>query len=374
MSLILDEEQAALATAVRDLVRREAPIDRVRRVIEQDGGFDTATWAKLTRDLGVAGIGIPEKLGGSGFERLDVAIVAEELGAALTPVPYFSSVVLAQELLLCSADPEAPNACLADLCGGTRTGALAGIWGPDGQWDPERTGVTAEGTGQTYHLSGVASRVLGGSEADLVVVVGRLHGELALFVVDARSAGVVCSPRVSLDLVRPQCDLHFHEAAAEMIEMDDLRGALASVKRMALAVLAAEQLGGMRACLTMTVDYLKEREQFGRIVGSYQGVKHHLAELQIVLDQAESLVRYAIHVGSHSPEEFTTAALTAQAFIGPAYSRLALDCLLLHGGIGFTWEYDAHLYYRRAKSDELLFGPAHVHRRALAQALGLGAA
>ncbi|GAA0971058.1 acyl-CoA dehydrogenase family protein [Actinocorallia libanotica] len=356
MRLILTTEQQELAGAVRSFLAAAAPTARVREVAEGEESYDRKTWERLAGELGVTGLAIPEEYGGAGAGRAEVAVVLEELGAALTPVPYFASSVLAAEALLALDDEAAKREYLPGIAAGTTVATLAFA-----------EGVTASAD---HTLEGRAERVLHGADADLLLVVASLDGKPAVFAV--RGEAVQRTPLEVLDLTRPQATVEFSATPARLVGPADASQALARTLDVAGAVLASEQLGGLRRCLDTIVEYTKLRVQFGRFVGSFQGVKHRLADLHCLLEQAESVARHAAWAADEAPEELPVAAALAQAYTGPAYFRVAKEHLLLHGGIGFTWEHDAHFSYKRAKSSELLLGPRRRHRALLAERLGLG--
>ncbi|MEO3781734.1 acyl-CoA dehydrogenase family protein [Actinocorallia sp. B10E7] len=356
MRLILTTEQRELAEAVRSFLASAAPIARVRQIAEGEESYDRKTWERLAGELGVTGLAIPEEYGGEGAGHAEVAVVLEELGAALTPVPYFASSVLAAEALLALGDEEAKREYLPGIAAGTTVATLA--FGE---------GVTASAD---HTLDGCAERVLYGADADLLLVVADLDGRPAVFAVRGEAARR--TPLEVLDPTRPQAAVEFSGTPARLVGPADATEALARTLDVAGAVLASEQVGGLRRCLDTIVDYAKLRVQFGRFVGSFQGVKHRLADLHCLLEQSESVARYAAWAADEAPDELPQAAALAQAYVGPAYFRVAKEHLLLHGGIGFTWEHDAHFYYKRAKSSELLLGPRRGHRARLAERLGLG--
>ncbi|GAA4146467.1 acyl-CoA dehydrogenase family protein [Actinomadura keratinilytica] len=356
MRLIPSEEHRELAASVRAFLADTAPMARVREVAESDEPYDRDVWRRMTGELGLAGLAIPEAYGGAGAGHGEVAVVMEELGAALTPAPYFASAVLAANVLLAAGDEQAAKDLLPDIAGG-RTVATFAVPRPGAPlpvWD---------GRG----LTGTLPRVLDGAAADLIIVPAEADGATALFAVE----GGERTPLTTLDLTRPQARVDLAGTPGRRIAAADAGAAIGRALDMAAVALAAEQLGGMRRCLDAIVEYAKLRVQFGRYVGSFQGVKHRLADMHCTLEQAESIVRYAAWAADDAPEELPEAAALAQTFLGPAYFRVAKNHLLLHGGIGFTWEHDAHLYYKRAKTDELLLGAPREHRSRLAERLGL---
>ena len=368
MRLIRGEEQKELAESVRSFLADTAPMARVREVAESDEPYDRAVWTRLAGELGLAGLAIPEEHGGSGAGHAEVAVVMEELGAALTPAPYLASAVLAANALLQAGDAAAAKELLPRIASGTTVATLA--FQVPGEQAP-----AARAAGDGHELTGVAPHVLNGADADLILVAAAEgedgRGPLGLYAVEAGADGLIRTPLTTLDLTRPQAKVEFAGVAARRIGSGDAAEAIRRTLDLASVALAAEQLGGLRRCLDTIVEYAKLRVQFGRFVGSFQAVKHKLADMHCVLEQAESIVRYAAWAADEAPGELPVAAALAQSYLGRAYFRVAKDHLLLHGGIGFTWEHDAHLYYKRAKSAQLLLGSPRHHRALLAERLGL---
>ncbi|MEW2358596.1 acyl-CoA dehydrogenase family protein [Spirillospora sp. NPDC029432] len=353
MKLILTDDQRELAGSVRSFLADVAPMARVREVAESDEPYDARLWERMCGELGLAGLAVPEEYGGAGAGHAEVAAVQEELGAALTPSPFLASAVLAANVLLEAADEEAAKAYLPGIAAGTTVAAVS-VPG-DGPAPAVRAGDRLDGT---------LPHVVNGADADLVLLVA----DGGLFAVESGAEGLARTPLTVLDLTRPQARLSLDGTPARRI------GSGEGVQRaleLAAVALAAEQLGGLRHCLDAMVEYAKLRVQFGRYVGSFQGVKHKLADMHCTLEQAESVVRYAAWAADESAEELPVAAALAQSYMGRAYFQVAKDSLLLHGGIGFTWEHDAHLYYKRAKSSQLLLGSPRHHRAHLAESLGL---
>lgn len=360
MRLILTDEQKELASSVGRFLADTSAMPRVREIAESTSGHDPAVWARLSGELGLTALAIPEAYGGAGFGRTEVSVVMEALGSALTPTPFFASAVLAAEALLQLGDETAAKDYLPGIASGRTIATLA---------LPEGSAAVAREAEDGYVLDGHALRVVHGLDADLILIVA--DPGPAVFAVTSGAPGLSRTPLTTLDLTRPRARLDFAATPARLVGPADATEALARVQDLASVALAAEQLGGIRHCLDAIVEYAKLRVQFGRFIGSFQGVKHKLADMHCTLEQAESIARYAAWTADEAPEELPVAAALAQSFLGPAYYQVAKDHLLLHGGIGFTWEHDAHLYYKRAKDDQLLFGPPHRHRALLADRLGL---
>ncbi|MEV5572782.1 acyl-CoA dehydrogenase family protein [Spirillospora sp. NPDC052269] len=374
MRLIPTEEQRELAATVRSFLADRVPMRRVREIAESDEPYDRTAWTRLSSELGLAGLAVPEAHGGSGAGFGEVAAVLEELGAALTPVPYFSAVVAASLLVTLDAK---------DLLPGVASGETVAVVAlPDGSDGSDGSGGEAP-VGRIvdrgeWVLEGAVERVPDGPSADLLLVAASTgEGRRGVFAVTADAPGLTVTPLASFDLTRPQARVELGGAPARLLGMNeagaasDAGAAIDRTADVARVLLAAEQLGGMRRCLDVIVEYAKLRVQFGRFVGSFQGVKHKLADMHCVLEQAESVVRYAVWAADEAPDELPEAAAFAASFMGRAHFQVAKDHLLLHGGIGFTWEHDAHLHYKRAKADELMLGSPRAHRARLAEALGL---
>ncbi|MGI8333133.1 acyl-CoA dehydrogenase family protein [Actinomadura scrupuli] len=366
MRLILTDEQKELAGSVRGFLAGTSPMARVREIAESDTPYDRVVWERMAGELGLTGLAIPEAHGGSGFGQAELAVVMEELGAALTPSPFFASAVLAAGALLRLGDEHAAKDLLPGIASGQSIATLA---------LPGEAAVRATAAGDGHTLDGTVARVLHAMDADLILVPaavgGAAPGALGVFQVAPDAPGLTRTALATLDLTTPQARLELAGTPARLIGPADAGEALARTLDLASVALAAEQLGGLRRCLDTIVEYAKLRVQFGRYIGSFQGVKHRLADMHCTLEQAESIVRYAAWTADEAPRELPVAAALAQSYLGPAYFQVAKDHLLLHGGIGFTWEHDAHLYYKRAKSAELLLGPPRLHRGLLADRLGL---
>lgn len=337
MQLVLDTEQQQLRSTVRKLL---ADHNHVRSVVDGDESYDRALWRHLA-ELGLTGLVVPEEHGGAGAGHVERCVVLEELGRALAPVPFLASAVLAVDALMALGD----TGLLPALASGERIGAVA-VSGVDGSWGPAPVAATERDGG--WVLEGTAPFVISGDAADVFVV----YTESGWFVAEDAQR----TPLTTLDPTRGQAKLGFSATPARRLDTADPAAVLEKVRDLASVALAAEQVGGIAKVLETTVEYAKVRVQFGRAIGSYQSVKHACADLYSTSERAESLLRHAAWVADHEPEALPLAAATTQVFTGPAYFAAAASGLQLHGGIGYTWEHDAHLYYKRAKSSELLFG------------------
>jgi alkylation response protein AidB-like acyl-CoA dehydrogenase len=344
--LLYCEVEEELRSSVRSLLADRASAAAVLARVSGpagDGAADGKLWRSLAVDLGVAALPVPEELGGAGASWRETAVVLEELGRAVAPVPFFGSAVLATAALLAAGDGD----LLPELAAGARTAALAVPFS------------TAPGA-PLGALTSVADATL----AELFLV----PKEDGLYAVDA--GDVTRTAVTSLDLTRPLCDLAVAKGAGERI------GGLDAVERaltVGAALLAAEQLGVAQWCLDTTVEYVKTRRQFARPIGSYQAVKHRLADLWVQVTEARAVSRYAADCLATDDPDLPVAAALAQAFCAQVAVKAAEECVQLHGGIGFTWEHPAHLYLKRAKSTALALGTADRHRATLAGLVDLPA-
>ncbi|MEO3868983.1 acyl-CoA dehydrogenase family protein [Nonomuraea sp. B12E4] len=340
MKLVLSEEQRQLRDAVRGFLRTASPLPKVR------DGYDPQVYARLNGELGLAGLIIPEEHGGAGAGLAELAVALEETGAALLPGPFLATSFAAIAL---RAVPD------KELMTGIAEGRIAA------------TLAEAELSHDDGTVSGTLAQVLSGMDADVLVVPARGGDGPVMVAVELAGPGVTRSALDTLDLTRGQARVALEGAPARVLGPRPESG----IGDRLCVALAAEQLGVMRAALEAIVAYAKIRVAFGRYIGSYQGVKHKLADMHCKLEQAESIVRYAAWAADEAPEELPGAAALAQAYVGRTCFEVARDHLLLFGGVGFTWEHDAHLFYKRAKADEVLLGPPRVHRARLAHLLEL---
>jgi alkylation response protein AidB-like acyl-CoA dehydrogenase len=367
MQLTESAEQRALRESVRRFLAERSPIAGVRAAMDTEAGHDPAVWWQAATQLGLPALAIPEQYGGAGFSFVEQAIVLEELGCGLYPGPYLPSAVLAATALLGSGDEQACKELLPPVAAGEQIATLA-VSEDGGSWDPAATALAAT----NCVLNGHKSFVLSGHIADLLLVAARSRAGLSLYAVRADAPGLTRTVLPTLDQTRRLARLEFRDTPARLVGADGAAGSvLASTMDIAALALAAEQLGGAQAALDMAVAYAKSREQFGRPIGSFQAIKHRCADLLLELESARSTVAYAAWAVAESSPEVPVVAALAKAYVSEAFCHIAAETIQIHGGIGFTWEHDAHLYLKRAKSDELFLGdPAH-HREQLAARIGL---
>jgi alkylation response protein AidB-like acyl-CoA dehydrogenase len=367
----LTDEQQQLRAMVRDLAANRGSSERVRQVMLDEGGFDAATWKELA-ELGLVGLAVAEEHGGAGASFLELSIVFEELGRRLVPVPLLSSL-LGITALQHAGTADQLGAHLPGIAGGSTKVALAHL-DAAGRLTADPA-VTARRDGDGWVLDGEAGYVVDGAGADLLVTAAVTDDGLQLFVVPASADGVSRTAAPVLDLTRPMASVTYQGVRVD--ETDRLSGgdpvtALHAALADGSVAIACEQVGGAQQLLEMTTAYARERIQFGRAIGSFQAVKHKLAEALVKLEAARSAAMHAARViADGDAEERAIAVPMAASLCAEVYEAIAADSIQLHGGIGFTWEHDAHLYFKRAKATKLLLGDPKTHRRLLADVLGL---
>jgi alkylation response protein AidB-like acyl-CoA dehydrogenase len=346
---------------VRDALARRSPVSTVLAGIESGQPYDRELWHTLAVEMGLAGIAVPEKFGGGGGSLREAAVVLEELGRGVAPVPYLSSAVVATATLLaCEAGDE-----LASLASGSAVAVLAVPFATGPGLAPGPVVVAERGV-LTGHIGGVADGL-----AATMFVVPATDG---LYLVDAAADGVTRAAVVSLDMTRPLADLRLAGAAGRrLVGTPEAVTAVDTGLTTGAALLASEQLGLAEWCLDTTVAYVKQRHQFARPIGSFQALKHRLADVWVDLTQVRAVARYAAACAADGDPDLPVAASLAQAFCSPAVVHAAEECVQLHGGIGFTWEHPAHLFLKRAKADAIAFGTADRHRARLADLVNLPA-
>jgi alkylation response protein AidB-like acyl-CoA dehydrogenase len=374
MNLGISTEQRELRESVRRFLTERAPLTKVRELMETADGTDPDVWRQASAQLGLPGIAIPEEYGGAGFSFAEQAIVLEELGAALFTGPYLASAVLAATALLASDDEEAKKDLLPGIAAGETVATLA-FTEDGGSWDPASIRLAAAKTTENgWRLDGHKSFVLDGHAADLILAVAATEtdGKLSLFAVTSTANGLTRRALPTLDQTRKLARLAFNHTPARLVgEPGTARAVLDHTLDVAAVALAAEQLGGAQRALDMAVAYAKVRQQFGRPIGSFQAIKHRCADLLLEVESLRSAVGYAAAAVAAGSAEVPVLASLLKAYASEVYSHVAGENIQIHGGIGFTWEHDAHLYLKRAKASELFLGDASYHRERLATRIGL---
>jgi alkylation response protein AidB-like acyl-CoA dehydrogenase len=296
--------------------------------------------------------------------------VMEEMGRALLCAPYLGTAVFAANALLHCADETARKELLTGIAAGELTATLAHAE-PNGRWDPAGIEMTAQKTGEGFSLSGAKRWVLDGHTADVLLVVARSDDGLSLFRVEADAAGLARTLVPSLDTTRKLAQLDFDGTPATKLSAGDQTETFTRVLALTQAALAAEQVGGAQRCLEMATDYAKTRLQFGRPIGSYQAIKHKCADMLVEVEFAKSAAYAACFAAAHDEPDFLEAAALAKSYCSEAYFHAAAENIQIHGGMGFTWEHPAHLYFKRATASELFLGDAAHHREVLAGLVGI---
>ncbi|MEV8547620.1 acyl-CoA dehydrogenase family protein [Streptomyces sp. NPDC051572] len=358
------DEQRQLRAVLRDLLGQCCGHESVRVQAESSRGYDQVLWERFAGEIGVHGLALPEEYGGSGFTYAELAVALEELGRVLCPAPLLTTVVLAGHALLASGDRRACARWLPGIASGACTATVAGFLHP--------AEVRAERGPDGWVLRGEADFVPDGEGAGLLLVMARAPDGERLFACEPHGATCGRTARRVLDPTRRQALVRFRGARAEPVgEAEQAAGVVAGVLDAGRAGLAAEHVGGSAHALDAVLGHVSERTQFGRPIGSFQAVKHRLADLLVEIEGARSASAYASACLASASPELPLAAGAAAVVCTGAYRLATTEYVQLHGGIGFTWEHPAHLYVRRARADEALFGTGDDHRLRLAGLLGL---
>ena len=376
MQITPTNEQEEFRGVVRRFLEEKSPTTEVRRLMETAEGHDSAIWRQLSEDLGLPALQIPEAYGGQGFGYVELCIVMEEAGRALLCAPLFSSVVLAANAILEGASETQKKELLPGIASGEVIATVA-LAEADGRWSASGVATTAEPDNGAFRLDGEKCYVLDGHSANLIVVVARAPGSsgddgISLFAVEGDAKGLVREPLTTVDQTRKQSRLYFSGVRAELLgEAGAAAPAVARTLDLAAIALASENVGAAQKVLEDSVEYAKTRVQFGRPIGSFQAIKHKCADMLLDVELARSAASYAAAAAAEGSDEVPALASLAKAFSSDVFFRAARDSIQIHGGVGFTWEHDMHLYFKRAKSSEVFLGDPAYHRELLAQRLGI---
>ncbi len=344
MEFAFTEEQQMIAETARAFFAENATSERTRKAMAGDG-IDRALWDAFCKELALSGIGLPESAGGAGLGMVELAIIAEAAGAQVAALPLLGSLAQAAQAIAAGGSEEQQGEWLPALISGDK---IAGYF-YDGALQVS-----------DKRLTGGSRFVTHGTSADLFIVT---NGQ-QMWIVRADAPGVTVTAQTSMDQTRPLAHVELKDAAGE--PLTDAQAALDAAHRTAFLAVAAEALGGAQACLDRTVDYSKERVQFGRPIGSFQAYKHRLADMMIEIEQARSAVYWAACAVDEGSEDAAFALHAAKSFAADTYFRCAGDMIQLHGGIGFTWEHDAHLFFKRARALQSMLGSGNWHREKIA--------
>jgi alkylation response protein AidB-like acyl-CoA dehydrogenase len=369
MDFAFSTEQDDLRALSRGFLYDVSPESQVRRLMDTDDGFDRDVWRGMAEQLGLPGLIVPEEYGGGGAGFVELGIVMEEMGAVLLPSPYFGTAVLATTALLAAEDSAAARDYLPEIAAG-RSIATFAVVEDNGDWNPSTCSSLASRDGSGWRVDGAKMFVLDGVCADLVLLTALTPAGVSLFAVDGQAAGLSRIPLATLDQTRKQARLEFRDAPARLIGQEGAAVPIvSSVFDLAAVALAAEQVGGAQRVLDMAVDYAKTRVQFGRPIGSFQAVKHTCADLLIEVESARSAAYHALWSAAERRADLPLVASLAKAYCCDAFFHVAAGNIQIHGGIGFTWEHPAHLYFKRAKSSQSMFGNSSYHLDLMARRL-----
>jgi len=370
MTFAFTDDQNELRSTAARFLEEKSSSEKVRELMETDNGFEEATWKQIA-DLGWLGMAIPEEYGGVGFGPVETMVLLEEMGKKLFCAPFFSSIILGANAILAAGTEDQKKELLPGISEGTTRAALAFVE-PNGKWELEGIELEATESGGNWTLTGSKSYVVDGHTANLLIVAAKTGNDVSLFTVDPDAEGVTRTALQTLDMTRKQAKIDFANAPAKLLgEKGKGAEALTRTLDQAAALLSAEMVGGAQACLDASTTYAKERYQFGRPIGSFQAIKHKCANMLMEVEMSRSAAYYAGWAAAEDPEELSLAASLAKAYCSDAFFHAAAENIQIHGGIGFTWEHDAHLFFRRAKSSEIYLGDATYHRELVAQKLGV---
>ena len=369
MQFELTETQQTLKNTARKFLGAECPMAEVRRLMETETAFDPALWRKIA-EQGWTGMLIPEQYGGFGMGMVEMAATLEEMGRALLPGPFFSTVLMAGALIESAGNENQKQKYLGAVARGEAKITVAFLEDPPAP-SPDAIRMSARTAAGGYALDGKKLFVPDAAVADFIVVVARLEGELALLVVSAKAPGLSISPMSSIDLTRKISEVAFNGVKIPSEDMlatgASALAALGRARGIATVGLVAEMTGGMQRLLEITVEYAKTRKQFGRPIGQFQAVQHQCADMLLYTESSRSAAYYAAYAIQEGTPDAQLAVSVAKAYASEAYRETGNRAVQVHGGMGFTWENDAHLFYRRAKVSEQMFGDAAYHREQIAK-------
>jgi len=369
MQFGLTETQQTLKSTVRKFLAAECPPAEVRKLMDTETAFDPELWRKMA-EQGWTGIIFPEEYGGFGMGMVEMAAALEEMGRALLAGPYFSTVLMAGALLDSAANDSQKLQYLGPICRGEAKATVAFLE-DSASWSADGVHLKATASGGNYVLDGRKLFVTDAAVADFLICVGRLEGALALFLVRAKTPGLRVADLPSIDTTRKLYEVTFNGVTVPRENLlargDQAQAALGRGREIATVGLVAEMTGGMQRLLDLTVEYAKTRKQFGRPIGQFQAVQHQCADMLLYTESSRSAAYYAAYAIQEGIPEASVAVSVAKAYASDAYREVGNRSIQVQGGMGFTWENDTHLYYRRAKASELMFGDATFHRERIAK-------
>jgi alkylation response protein AidB-like acyl-CoA dehydrogenase len=369
MDFGFSEEQELLRQSAVDFLNKECPITYVRQMMEDERGYSEELWKRMA-DLGWMGLIYPEEFGGAGLTMVDLVVILEEMGRAALPGPFFSTVCLGGLAILEAANQEQKQKFLPGLAAGNTKATLA-VLEEEARWDEKGVKMLARKGKKGYSLNGIKLFVPDAHVADMIVCAARTSDGPALFLVDRHQAGVTTTLLKTMDQTRKLCEVRFDkvQVGSEAVLGTPGKGweALSRILGRSKVALCAEMCGGAQRVLDMSVEYAKMREQFGRPIGSFQAIQHKCANMLVQVESAKSATYYAAWAVANDAPEAPLAAAMAKAYCSDAYRQVTAEGIQVHGGIGFTWEHDIHIYFKRAKGSEVTFGDATWNRELVAQ-------
>jgi len=363
------DDQILLKNSVRAALDEQCKPEHVRAMFDDPKGYSAELWGEMAK-LGWLGLPFPEEQGGAGLGFVELALVMEETGRVAYPGPFFATVVLGGLGIMLGGSPAQKDKWLSAIASG-KARATAALLEEHLDWDPASITATAAKSGSGWALSGLKRFVPWAHVADVVLVPARSPEGLSLFLVDPKASGVTLRPMVGIDLASRWSEMRLDKVA---VDADALLGQpgtagplLESLLRRAAVMSSAEMLGAARRCLDMSVEYAKVREQFGQPIGSFQAIRHRCAEMLLEAENAHAAVYYAAWALTAGAEDAAVASSICKSYVSEAARKVCGDAIQVHGGIGFTWEYDLHLYMKRAKALEPLYGDTEYHRELVAR-------
>lgn len=369
MDFGFSEEQELLRQSAVDFLGKECPISYVRQMMEDERGYSDELWKKMA-ELGWMGLIYPEEFGGSGLNMVDLVVILEEMGRAAFPGPFFSTVCLGGLAILEAGNPEQKQKYLPEIAAGKSKATLA-MLEQEARWDDKGIKMPARKVKKGYSLNGVKLFVPDAHVSDIFVCAARTADGPVLLLVDRQQSGVTVTPLKTMDQTRKLCEVRFDrvQVGAEAVLGTPGKGweALSRILDRSKVALCAEMCGGAQKVLDMSVEYAKMREQFGRPIGSFQAIQHKCANMLVQVESAKSATYYAAWAVANDAPEAPLAAAMAKAYCSDAYRQVSAEGIQVHGGIGFTWEHDMHIYFKRAKGSEVTFGDATWNRELVAQ-------
>ena len=371
MDISFTNEHEQLRQTVRRFLENESNEQTVRKLMETERGYDARTWERMASELSLVGLIVPEQHGGAGLSPIELGIVMEEMGRVLFCGPYLSTAVLATSAILRCADEATKARLLPAIASGKSIGVLAFVE-EHGRWDAASIAMRALRDGSNWKLSGIKDYVIDGHIADVLLVAARTDSGLGLFQVDGAAPKLERVALPTLDLTRKLARLSFSETPARLLSQGDATAAIRHVLALGAAMLAAEQVGGAQRCLELSTEYAKTRLQFGRPIGSFQAIKHKCADMLVEVEFARSAAYHAAFSAAETDEaQLQSAAHIARSYCSEAFFHAAAENIQIHGGMGFTWEDPAHLYFKRARASSMMFGDPIDQRQKLGAMLGL---